>query len=242
MHETNAKNPIAAPPKRGRWFINSLKLATGLVVGLGIAEGAFRFRDHAAFPHVNFYVADSELGTRLQPGATERISFSGNPVTSVRINSLGYRGGEWPAPAANEVVVVGDSQVFGLGVEEHETFSAVLSNTLPGKPFVRNLGVPTYGPREYTAVLGETLAKRPAALVVYVVNMANDLFEAKRPNKDRHAVWDGWAVRKEHAPASMTAFPGRNWLFRESHAMFALRGAAYQRGVKDNAAGAPSEH
>ena len=51
-------------------------------------EGVFRLRDHGAFPHLNVYRADAALGVRLVPGATEKISFSGNPVTSVRINEI----------------------------------------------------------------------------------------------------------------------------------------------------------
>ncbi len=215
------------PPRR--LVRNGVRIALGIVVGLGIAEGGFRIRDKGAFPHLNIYIEDAARGVRLRPGATERIRFSNNPVTSVRVNDEGFRGGPWPAPSADEVIVVGDSQVFGLGVEENETFSAVLQTSLGGTTVVRNLGVPTYGPREYNAVVEESLAKRPAKTVVYVVNVANDLFEAKRPNRDRHAVWDGWAVRKETAPAAVTKFPGRTLLYTESHAFFALRGALYER-------------
>ncbi len=220
---------------------NAIRVSLGMVAGLVIAELAFSARDHGAFPHLNIYVPDAELGVRLRPGATEKISFSRNPVTSVRINDDGYRGGAWPAPATDEVIIVGDSQVFGLGVEENETFSAVLQTSLGGSTVVRNLGVPTYGPREYNATVDEALAKRPAKIVVYVVNLANDLFEATRPNKDRHAVWDGWAVRKETAPSSVTPFPGRAFLYTRSHAFFALRGALYDNRERVSDQGFASE-
>ena len=139
---------------------NLVRVTLGLLVGLGIAEVVFRARDEGAFAHVNFYVADADLGARLKPGATEKIRFGSkaNPVTSIRIDADGYRGGGLPPPGADEVVVVGDSQTFGLGVEEDQTFSAVLSRELGGRT-VRNLGVPTYGPAEYNAVLKESLAK-----------------------------------------------------------------------------------
>ena len=48
------------------------------------AELVFRYRDDGAFPHLNCYVADPELGVRLEPGATENIRFGGNRVTSVK--------------------------------------------------------------------------------------------------------------------------------------------------------------
>lgn len=202
----------------------------GLLVGLCVSEAIFRARDHAAFPHLNVYEADPELGTRLRPLARENVSFNGNPVTQVRIGAEGFRGAGLPPATDDEIIVVGDSQVFGLGVQEDETFCAALSAALSGRTVV-NAGVPTYGPDEYHAVAKRLLESRHAKpapkaglALVYVVNMANDLFEASRPNVSRHAVWDGWAVRKETAPDHVTSFPGRELLYRESHLFHALRG------------------
>ncbi len=88
-----------------------------------------------------------------------------------------------------------------------------------------NGAVPTYGPAEYNAVLAEVLPRLKPKTVLYTINLANDLFEAGARERDtRHAVWDGWAVRKETAPAQVASFPGREWLFRDSHAFFAARG------------------
>jgi hypothetical protein len=185
----------------------------GLVLGLVLAEAAFHVRDHGAFPHLNLYVTDARLGVRLRPGGSQRLAFGSNPVTSVRIGREGLRGGGLPPPGEDEVLVVGDSQVFGLGVEEGETASADLSRILGGRTVI-NAGVPTYGPPEYNAVLEELLPARRARTVVYVLNLANDLFEASHPNRERHCVWDGWAVRKETAPEAIASFPGRELLFR----------------------------
>ncbi len=196
-----------------------IKVLAGLSLGLGLAELAFSWRDDGAFPHVNFYEPDDALATRLRPNASERISFSGNPVTSVRTNALGFRGADWPAHA--DVLVVGDSQVFGLGVEEHETFSARLAEQT--QRTVLNAGVPTYGPGEYTTLVERVLSTHKVGTVIYVMNLSNDLFEVDRPNTTRHAVWDGWAVRKETAPTSVTAFPFRSWLMSQSHLVFAAR-------------------
>lgn len=219
------------------------RILLGLCVGLGIAEVAFHVRDGGAFAHINVYAPDAELGARLTPGATQKIRFGSakNPITQVRINGEGYRGADWPAPVENEIVVVGDSQTFGLGVEENETFSAVLEGAMGDKTLVRNLGVPTYGPKEYNAVLKEQLAKRPAKTVIWIANMVNDLFEVSRPNNTRHVIWDGWAVRTESAPKSVWNFPGRSLLYTESHAFLALRRFAYERGAPDAAQGFASE-
>ena len=53
--------------------------------------------------------------------------------------------------------------------------------------------------------------------------MANDFFEWDRPNRERHAIWDGWAVRVESAPKSVFDFPGRRWFFSKSHLVYAFR-------------------
>lgn len=219
-NEASAKK---TPPKKTRPLVRAGQALAGLALGLAIAEGAFWLRDGGAFPHLNVYTADPELGLRLEKGSSESISFGGNPITSVRINSSGFRGEDWPAQGGNEIIVVGDSQAFGLGVNEGDTFSKTLETTLGGDTRVLNAGVPTWGPVEYNRILKELVPARKPKAIVYTVNFVNDAFEAERPNPERHALWDGWAVRKETAPTSITNFPGRHFLFGKSHAFFALR-------------------
>jgi hypothetical protein len=225
---------------RSRFLGHLARILAGTALGLAIAEGAFHLRDHGAFPHLNVYIADARLGVRLRPGASQRLSFGKSPVTSVRINRDGLRGADLPPPADGEILVVGDSQVFGLGVEEHETASAQLSRLL-GARTVINAGVPTYGPLEYNAVVTDLLARRRVDTVVYVINLVNDLFEASHPNTERHRVWDGWAVRKETAPEAITAFPGREILYGKSHLVYALRSYLHARGPQIDERGFASE-
>lgn len=224
----------AARPRRSAALtalFRAAQVVAGLAVGCAAAEVAFFYRDNGAFPHLNIYAADPELGVRLRPGLSEKIAFGPNPTTNVRVNAQGFRGADWPAPGDDEVLVVGDSQVFGLGVEEGETTPAQLAALLKGKT-VLNGGVPTYGPDEYTKVIAEVFEKRRPKTVIFVVNFANDLFEAGKPNKARHAVWDGWAVRPESMPESVTEFPGRELLYRRSHAFYALRKLLYEQGPR----------
>jgi hypothetical protein len=215
-----------APPRSRRVAVRLGQAIAGVAVGLAIAEGAFYLRDGGAFPHLNCYAPDPVLGVRLVPGATERVAFGGSAVTRVRINSAGLRGAELAAPSPEEILVVGDSQVFGLGVDEDQTATAALGEILK-RPVV-NAGVPTYGPPEYAALLEQILRARKPGTIVYVVNFYNDFFEATRPNVERHAVWDGWAVRKETAPSHVASFPGRRWLYNQSHALYALRRFWYE--------------
>lgn len=199
----------------------ALKVLVGLTLGVVIAEFAFRARDDGAFPHLNLYEADATLGVKLSPNAEMRLKLGNNPTTTIHTNALGFRGGDWPAPAATDVLVVGDSQVFGLGVEDSETFSAQLASLR--KVNVLNAGVPTYGPGEYTALVERLVAERKPKHVVYVMNVSNDLFELGIANTKRHQVWDGWAVRTETAPAATTNFPFRHAVMNRSHLVYALR-------------------
>lgn len=227
MNAADATPP--APRPRRAWLGKSLLALAGLAAGLGVAELVFRLRDDAGFPKLNVYIDDEALGVRLDPGAWQRLVYPDNPTTSVRINRQGYRGADWPAPQSDDdILVVGDSQVFGLGVEENETFATALGQTL--KRRVLNGGVPTYGPAEYAQVAREVIAARaphPPRTVIFTINMVNDLFEAARPNRQRHAVRDGWAVRSDAAP-DVIGFPGRSWLARRSHLFYALRSLIHE--------------
>ena len=196
----------------------------GVAVGLAVAEGAFNLRDHGAFPHLNVYVADPVLGVRLAPGATEKLSYGGNPV-----DVDPHRRGRPPRrrrcgpPAEGEILVVGDSQVFGLGVEENETAAAQLAD-VTGRPVV-NAGVPTYGPPEYArAARRAPVPRRRPRTVVYVVNFANDLFEAhaaRTPSATRSGTAGPCAARPR--PSTSPRLPGRALLYGKSHLVYALR-------------------
>ncbi len=245
-------NPLAETANRRRvWPKRAAMVLLGLVAGSSIAELTFRARDRGAFPHLHIYLEDPELGVRLEPGATQKVALPGDRVTTVRINTEGLRGGALPESGDREVIVVGDSQVFGLGVEERETFSALLQGKLEDRRVI-NAGVPTYGPLEYEKVAARLVVERKPAYsadalpgwrrtLVYVINLSNDLAEANRPNKERHKIWDGWAVRADTAPTSVSSFPGRDWLFRESHAFYALRSFLYARGPQAGERLLPSE-
>lgn len=239
-----AQSPSKSPGFR-RHAKRVLQAWLGLAAGLGLAEGAFHLRDQGAFPHLNVYVADASYGVRLRPGATTRIGFGGSLVTDVAIHAGGFRGasaGDEPAVQAGEVLFLGDSQTFGLGVDMPQAFAARFGEL--AKLPVYNAGVPTWGPPEFLRAMKEVGQRRHPRTVVYVVNFANDAFEAERSNTLRHAVWDGWAVRRETAPAQVARFPGRELLFQRSHLVFALRQWWHRRGASPGQTaerGTPSE-
>lgn len=235
------------PPTAGKpWGRRLALLAAQLGLLLGAAELVASVADEGAFPHINVYEADPELGLRLRPGAAQRYKLHGE-ASDIAINAAGFRGADWGPvdPAREEWLVVGDSQVFGLGVEGDQSISAqlqaALSSARPGL-VVHNGGVPTYGPAEYAAVAGRVARERGLQRVIFVINFSNDPFELVRPNRDRHRELDGWAVRVELDPGDGLDFPGRRWLFSRSHLVFHLRRLLRAATpATDGAEGLPSE-
>ena len=209
----------------------------GLSIGLVLAEAVFSWRADGAFPHINVLQADAALAVKLIPGETQRIKIADNPTSTLTIGDDGWRAHSAGGPGG--IVVVGDSQVFGLGVDDDETTPAQLA-ALTGQPVI-NAGVPTYGPEEYLKVIAELCQTQAPETVVVVVNFSNDLFELGRTNLERHQVWDGWAVRLETAPEQVMDFPGRRWLFSQSHAVYALRQLLHTPAETDDGHGFPSE-
>ncbi|MAA79688.1 MAG: hypothetical protein CL916_10550 [Deltaproteobacteria bacterium] len=202
-------------------YKRSLQLFCGLFVGIFILECVFGIYYEWAFPHVNIYQQDAQLGVRLIPNESQYLKIHTNPRSHLCTNNQGFRGSDFPKPTEDEIIIVGDSQVFGLGVEEDQTFSAQLQH-LTNRTVI-NAGIPTYGPPEYTAIAKELIEQRSPKTLIYTLNMVNDLFEYNSPNSERHKEWDGWAVRTETAPDDVFSFPGRKWLFQKSHLMYSIR-------------------
>lgn len=213
-----------------------LSVLLALVFGLLIGELLAARRDHWGFPHYNGYIADAALGVRLQPDYDTVLAFKDNPPGAIHVNHQGYRGADWPEGRTGEIAVIGDSQVFGLGVGDDETLPAQLEKAL-GAP-VLNLGVPTYGPEEYLALIDEIAPRKPSTIILEI-NFANDLFELDAPDRTRHVVLDGWAVRGDTLPTTVP-FPGRSWLFQKSHLVFAARTLLHRPSEVEGAAEEPA--
>jgi hypothetical protein len=122
------------------------------------------------------WVYDRTKGWFHAPYSTGRSDLGGPDQGLVRINALGLRGGEVrpaKAPGTKRVLVLGDSFVFGVGVDEEHLFTSRLSELLtdsPGGPYeVVNMGVSGYSTdQEYLLFreLGRTLGPDLVLLVV----------------------------------------------------------------------------
>jgi len=116
-------------------------------------------------------------GYRLWPSRTTTYSYpKHNPRTlTVRANSDGFRDGRnfSEADGRLRIVVVGDSFVFGEGVEESERFTNVLETIRPNWR-VDSLGMPGYGPDLMLRALEEVGVKSRPDVVIF--SMYTDVF------------------------------------------------------------------
>ena len=112
-----------------------VRVGVGVAVGLLLTEAAFYLRDDGAFPHINVLQPDESLAVRLTPDTTQRIKIADNPTSTLTINAQGWRGEDFTERGG--IVVVGDSQVFGLGVDDADTTPAQLA-ALTGKPVYKD--------------------------------------------------------------------------------------------------------
>jgi hypothetical protein len=217
--EARARRSAGAPGK----LRATLTVLCSIAVGLLVAEHAAAAARGHAFPFLDVFEPDRDLGVRLRPGAETRIrTFSGR-ITDVRINDDGFRGAAWPvetAPAAGalRVLLVGDSQVFGLHAQFEDTFAGQLGQDAE----VLDAAVPTYGPAEHVASIERLAPRWHPTHVVWLPYVGNDWQEAPILNLRRTtATTDGFATMVGAHP------PSGPWtLFPHSHLAFAVRSIA----------------
>ena len=143
-----------------RWTLQGGLLALALIVAAVLGEGVARLvLDPADF----LMVRDPILGQRLDPGG------SGH-------DQWGFRNPE--VPESVEVVTIGDSQTYGVGLPRGSSWPAQLSR-LTGRSLY-NASLPSYSPVQYHELLRRyALRLKPGAVIVGVY-LGNDLLESYR--------------------------------------------------------------
>lgn len=185
----------------------SQRVATALAL-LGLALGSYGLSLRSA-PGIQI------AGVfRPQPGTHEAPPTRWLPATTYTMNAKGFRGEQWPdSPAADvqRVVVIGDSFVWGQGVDEVATLPARLQAALrraaPGRNVeVRNLGIAGNNLGGNVAVARMAVRDYQPGVVVFTLNLPNDL----NP-------WD--AQRQYRAGGRPSAFSLLAWLLQPYTAM-----------------------
>ena len=167
----------------------------GLLLGLGLCELGVRLFSRAdpiaentwsrvvkTEEHMGLlHAVDPVLGWRNRPGA-DTIFESPEFRVHIRMNELGMRGGALPRtrPAGRRrILLLGDSFVFGWGVEEGETFAAELGRRLPESEPIA-MGVAGWGTdQELLWLRDEGLRLQPD--VVVLCFYINDLIDNRSP-------------------------------------------------------------
>lgn len=96
--------------------------------------------------------------------------FTYRVITKLNVEYAGFRGGTLGGPVWG--VAVGDSFTFGMGVEHDATWVAHLASLT--RKEILNLGVPGWGPQQYTRVLERFGASLKPKIVFYAL-YRNDL-------------------------------------------------------------------
>lgn len=202
-----------------------LGVASG--VALVLAEGAIRLlRPQTVWVlDPGLFTEDGEGFYRLRPGHHGR---SGNRTEfdhAVTIDEHGLRQNtiDDTTEARERLLVIGDSFAFGVGVEDDETFAALLPEALrdAGSPLrlaTLNGGIPGLGlPQQVRWLERHGLDLAPDRLLV-AVYLGNDLLDATVDT----APWR--IVRGQMAtPGSPTGV--RQWLYLHSHLFVFAKGA-----------------
>jgi GDSL-like lipase/acylhydrolase family protein len=104
--------------------------------------------------------------------ADERLGWRGNPAYPGH-DRLGYRNREVPAEA--EIVAMGDSQTYGVGVEREEAWPQQLERLSGRRTY--NMGFSGWGPLQSLMVFDEGLAVHPR-IVIAALYAGNDLADS----------------------------------------------------------------
>lgn len=165
----------ALTSKRGRLRVRLLGLVVAMSLGLALSM---------AFDRVlGLFITDpghasSSAGLIFPPGTTIHY-VSDEFAHTVNINSLGIRGPEL-SPGADSIyriAVLGDSYVYGWGVNDHDALPQLLERQLHDAGLqveVVNLGAPGMSPKGYADIAERALPVIKPDLVIVVVLQGQD--------------------------------------------------------------------
>ncbi|MBN1645865.1 SGNH/GDSL hydrolase family protein [Candidatus Woesearchaeota archaeon] len=129
--------------------------------------------------HDKLFCYDEFLGWKFCPGAYAKVSFISEFSHSVQINSKGMRDSEEIDPAKKNIVVLGDSFVSNVGVENpKDVFTEVLQDEyLNGEYNVINLGVNGFGTAQEYLMLQQRGYSYNPEMVILIFYPRNDFYD-----------------------------------------------------------------
>jgi hypothetical protein len=177
-----------------------------------------------------FYTADPPGRYRLSPGYRGRIYNRAEYDNEIRINAEGLRGEEVGQGTENltRLLSIGDSFVFGVGVEDAETFTSLIARKLTGIGVPAeglNAGIPAFGVPDAVSWLARRgLALQPDVVILSIFQ-GNDLVDAS-PEREEILIVDGLLVPGKSAGGV------KAWLHRHSHFYVLLKSLLDQPSLR----------
>lgn len=162
---------------RARRRIALIAASTALV--LLVLEAGARVVAHATGRERGLAL-DARLGWRPIPDVEKRGALWG-AERPARTNALGWRDRERTVaktPGARRALLLGDSFVFGVGVDDGQRVSEALESEVPGLE-AWNLGVTAYGPDQVALLLESVAAEYRPDVVVWFACLANDVDDVR---------------------------------------------------------------
>jgi hypothetical protein len=168
-----------------RTWLNVALVMVSVTTSLLVAEGVVRLfvPNQTRDAEFVFFQYDAVLGWTNKPNSDGPFRVPG-VMTHVHINSQGWRDRESPpvSPAQTRILVLGDSQTWGYGVEDDERYTDELQRLRPDAR-VLNMGVSGYGTaQEYLQLQQKVDDYKPDLVIVGFYH--NDLIDNVSDNND----------------------------------------------------------
>lgn len=213
-------------PQARFWTRALLFGAAGACLAAAAAEWALRTSKLGAREGLGVFVDFGGGDIGLLPCARGQVAGAGDKVTMVYTDRRGRRSGEACADSGAGAVILGDEQVFGLGVEFEDSFA--------GRLGARNAGVPGYGVLDALALGRLPFTLKGVSTVVVVVDQANDWVEGVARIGERNEVRSGFLLA-----AGWRERPGA-WVWKPPFSGSALAYTVAGREVARAPAGSPA--
>ena len=173
-------------------------------------------------------VADSSLGALPAPRQHTELRRA-DLRFSYTIDEYGFRNAE-PWPDTAEIVAVGDSWVFGYGVDVEQSWVRLMADALPGSR-VLNLGITGAAPQQYVRAYARYGRPRHPKLLVLGLFPGNDLEDGRAFDEWVRAGslgnYDRWRFFHEDVPKSSAGIENNSYLLLTLRALRKTRGSPF---------------
>jgi len=220
---------MALSLKLKRAIFSMVLLSAGFLLALALAEVVLRLfpsllpperRQYLEVDLNNVGIADPDTGHLHTPNSVGKLA--GPDFTATHhTDAHGFRNhAPWPTRA--DVVVLGDSLVFGYGVDDSGAWPEQLGQQLSGVR-VMNLGLIGAGPEQYLRVYRKFGAPLRPRLVVLGFFPDNDFWDAEMFDRwqrsgagGNYMVWRNYGRRAKN-PFRDPVNAAKGWLVRKSY-------------------------